>query len=174
MPLRPRLPRACVPASAATALAATLAAAPALACGKGEVVLSCAVDGGRRLEVCALADRFTYRFGPPGAPELALEVPMSAGTVTPWPGVGRAISSSVGFPVDGYLYEVWTSVERAPVAAEPWGGVVVSRGAAEVARRDCLPGTVEGPAFVLEDAMAAAGWCWDRSALLWRRDGACP
>ena len=74
---------------------------------------------GRQIEACIGTDSFLYRFGKPEAWELELSVPMEAGTVTPWSGIGGSIWSSVGFPNDGYLYEVWASVDRNDETANP-------------------------------------------------------
>jgi hypothetical protein len=141
--------------------------ATAQAACEGQTFISCPVGGGGLLEVCIAGGAFTYAFGPPGAPELQLSVPMAAGTVTPWSGVGRAIWSSVGFPNDGYVYEVWGSVDRLGGGQPPEGGVNVYQGdpwngGTLVGEHMCQGLTVD-PVFVLEDAMAAAGYCWDRS-----------
>lgn len=140
---------------------------PAMAQCPQQTFVSCPVGGGDWLEVCIGGGGFTYAFGPRQAPELALAVPMAAGTVTPWPGVGSAIWSSVGFPNGGYTYEVWSSVDRNPDAPNPQGGVNVLRGDDLLAQFTCEPGTVSTPAFTLEDAMAGAGFCWDLETRAW-------
>jgi hypothetical protein len=132
-----------------------------------ETYLSCPVEDGRVLEVCITGQDFTYSFGPPGAPELALSVSMAAGTVVPWPGVGSAIWSSILFPNNEHVYEVWNSVDRNPDAPNPSGGVNVLKGEDMVAQLTCKPGTVTTPAFALEDAMASQGFCWDFDARRW-------
>lgn len=142
---------------------------PAMAACPQDTFLSCPVDGGEWLQVCINADSFTYAFGPRDRPDLSLTVPMSAGTVAPWPGVGSAIWSSVGFTNGGYTYEVWASVDRNPDDANPQGGVNVLLGDSLLAQRSCAPGSVTTPAFMLEDAMAAAGWCWNLDARRWGR-----
>ena len=149
-----------------------LPAAAQAAC-KGETLLSCPVGGGNELQVCAESGGFTYAFGPPGAPELQLSVPMAAGTVTPWPGVGSAIWSSVGFPNAGFTYEVWISVERNPDGPPPAGGVNVLQGDDIIAQRECSPGTVSTDPFRLSDLMSEAGFCWDFDSRSWRQDGQC-
>jgi len=134
---------------------------------KGATFLFCPVGNGDQLEVCITDGAFTYAFGPQGAPELQLSVPMAAGTVTPWPGIGRAIWSSVTFTNGGYAYEAWSSVERSPDGGPAEGGVTVMRGQQTLATLTCLPGTVTSAAFVLEDAMASANYCWDFDNLRW-------
>lgn len=151
------------------AVALGLVPLPALAACPQETYLACPVGEGRYLEVCIGANAFTYAFGPLGKPELTLSVSMAAGTVTPWPGIGRAIWSSVGFPNEGYTYEAWSSVDRDPDNVNPQGGVNVLQGDAMLAQFTCLPGTVDSPAFVLEDAMAAAGYCWNYDQRAWSR-----
>lgn len=140
---------------------------PAMADCRQQTFLSCPVGGNDRLEVCIDTGSFSYAFGPTGAPELRLSVPMAIGPVTPWPGVGSAVWSAVSFTNGGYTYEVWSSVDRNPDAANPQGGVNVLRGEAMLAQFTCLPGTVSAPAFVLEDAMAAAGYCWNFEVRAW-------
>jgi hypothetical protein len=137
----------------------------------GETYLDCPTDDGRRIEACIGTDDFTYRFGKPESWELQLSVPMSAGTVTPWPGVGGSIWSSVGFPNAGYIYEVWSSVDRNPDDINPSGGVIVLKGEEIVGRLECASGTVTTPAFVLEDAMAIRGWCYDLTDFIWQKGG---
>ena len=159
MPLLPR------------ALVLCLLPLPALADCPGQTFVSCPVDGGRWLEVCIGAEDFSYAFGPRSAPELRLSVPMAAGTVTPWSGVGRAIWSAVGFPNAGHVYEVWASVDRLTENPVPEAGVNVLRGDDLLAQIECQPGTAPGAVFVLEDAMAAAGWCWNLDARRWQRGG---
>ena len=155
-------------------LAVALCAMPMVAQAecKGETLLSCPVGNGDYLEVCITQGAFSYAFGPLGAPELQLSVSMAAGTVTPWPGIGRAIWATVGFPNDGFVYEVWTSVERNPDAPAHSGGVNVLQGDNIIAEKSCIGGDL-APAFTLEDAMAANGFCWDFNAQTWREDGAC-
>ena len=143
-----------------------------------QTFFSCRVENGKQLEVCIDPDAFagtggfSYSFGPPGAPELRLQVPMAAGTVTPWNGVGREIWETVGFPNGDYLYEAWHSVERNADNAAAMAGVNVLRGTDLVARLTCV-GRPDAQFFVLVDAMAAAGWCWDIATQRWGR-GICP
>ena len=142
----------------------------------GMTILACPVEGsGKILEVCAEPKGFTYSFGPWGAPELRLAAPYAAGPVTPWPGVGRSVWSSVRFRAEGYAYDVWLSVDRLTENAAPEGGVdVLSLPDEEpVASIACRPGPWFGDVFGPVDAMEAASYCWDLSALVWR-EGGCP
>ncbi|MDF2232296.1 hypothetical protein P2H44_06980 [Albimonas sp. CAU 1670] len=158
-------------------LLAALLAVPAAAAADcaGETFLSCAIDAERRLEVCidADAERFRYAFGPADAPELTLEEPFSAGTVTPWNGVGRAIWESVAFRNGAYVYEAWHALDRLTEDPALEGGVDVLKGETLVASLTCRPGpdATLAPIFALEDAMHAAGYCRDREANAWRREG---
>ena len=160
-------------------LALLAPASPAFADCAGTTFLSCDVGRGRHLEVCIEpgARAFAYAFGPAGAPELTLREDFSAGTARPWNGVGRSIWASVGFRNAGYVYEAWHSLDRLDPEAVPEGGVNVLKGEATVATLLCRPGpgpgpdTVIAPVFAIEDAMQAAGFCRDREAGTWRRDG---
>jgi hypothetical protein len=161
--------------SAALVLACLPAAA--FADCAAETLVSCDVGWNRRLEVCITPGdangngSFSYSFGPPGAPELQLSVPMSALTVRPWSGVGRSIWASVGFPNAGYVYEVWHSYDRLAENPVMEAGVNVVQGDATLAAFTCQPGGTIAPAFALEDAMAAAGYCWNTDSFAWQRGG---
>jgi hypothetical protein len=155
----------------AVLLALCLPVAAQAAC-KGVTLVSCPVGGGDVLEVCSTGSSFTYAFGPPAAPELRLSVPMSSGPVQPWPGVGSAIWSSVGFPNAGYTYEVWISVERSPDATGPEAGVNVLQGDSIIADFVCDGGEIADP-FRLQDEMYEAGYCWNYEGFAWRSDGKC-
>lgn len=156
-------------------LALLAPASPAFADCVGTTFLSCDVGRGRHLEVCIEpgARAFAYAFGPAGAPELTLREDFAAGTARPWNGVGRSIWASVGFRNAGHVYEAWHSLDRLDPEAVPEGGVNVLKGDAVLARLQCRPGpeTVIAPIFSVEDAMQAAGFCRDREAESWRRDG---
>lgn len=152
-----------------------LAASSVQAACPVETFLSCRVEGGKQIEVCIQPGNFigdgsfTYTFGTTAAPELSLSVPMSAGTVIPWSGVGRAIWAAVRFPNVGYDYEVWHSFDRLDPEAELRAGVNVWHGEEMVADHTCTGGEI-GPVFTLEDSMAAAGYCWNREGFHWQRD----
>ncbi|MFE3837182.1 hypothetical protein [Pseudogemmobacter sonorensis] len=151
-----------------------LAAAPLRAEPAVETFISCPVGGGRHLEVLirhgdfAGEGSFSYSFGPPGRPDLSLSVPMSAGSVTPWSGVGRAIWSSVRFFNADYEYEAWNSFDRLEQEAGLQAGVSVLRNGTLLAHFECQGGEI-APVFTLEDAMAAAGYCWNTEDFGWRR-----
>ena len=64
-------------------------------------------------------------------------------------------------------------VDRVPENPDPSAGVNVLRGAGLLARIACQPSTANTPAFVLDDAMAAAGECWNLKPQpqRWQRGG---
>lgn len=154
-------------------LAALIPAAAHAAC-EGETYLDCPLPDGRRIEACIGTTDFSYRFGKPGAWDLQLSMPIEEAQVTPWSGMGGAIWSSLGFPNAGYVYEVWTSVEKNDENPAMSGGVNVLKGEELIASLDCAPGTANTPAFALEDAMAARGYCYDLDTQGWRHGAACP
>lgn len=128
-----------------------------LACD-GELLLSCPVGGGKRLEVCAMHDRFLYSFGPPAAPEIQLQALMADAPVTHWPGVGRMFWTSVTFRNRGYTYEVSVAADRNDHDRPFEAGVAVRQGDRLVTSLSCLPGTVNASPFVFSDAMGLRGW----------------
>jgi hypothetical protein len=65
-------------------------------------------------------------------------------------------------------------VDRNDETAAPEGGVIVLKGEDTIATLECQPGTATSPAFVLEDAMAARGYCYDLTDFVWRKGDACP
>lgn len=150
-----------------------LVASPAAAACEGETYLNCPTEDGRQILACIGKDSFSYRFGPADTPELALSVPIEAAVVTPWPGIGGAIWSSLGFPNNGYVYEVWASVARNADEAAATGGVTVMQGDKTLASLTCAPGTARSAAFVLEDAMAARGYCFDFDKRSWFKGAGC-
>lgn len=85
----------------------------------------------------------------------------------PWPGIGRNIWEAVTFSNDVYDYEVFTGFERGPDEGADgispvYGGVVITRGALEIASLGCDEGMVKwGYGGGLYDAKAEAGQCWN-------------
>ncbi len=161
--------------SRAALLALALLAPPAaMAACASQTIVSCPI-GERRLEVCLEPSdppAFSYAYGPPGAPELTLRAPLSAGTVMPWTGVGRSLWEAVAFRSGDYRYEVWHSIDRLTEDAPLEAGVTVLKGETLLASLTCRPGpgTTIAPIFALSDAMTEAGWRWDLDARTWRRD----
>lgn len=154
---------------------AIIATSSAYAACTAETLISCPIGSGKHLEVCIEPEgaegeaQFTYTFGPKNRPELNLAVPMSAGTVTPWSGVGGAIWSTVSFPSKGFEYEVWHSFDRSDEEeADLQGGVTVRRGEALIAELSCNGGEI-APMFTLEDSMEQAGFCWNSDESKWHR-----
>lgn len=160
-----------------TALALTPPLSARADCAQGTVI-SCDTGDGLWLEVCVEpgdapgAGAFTFAFGPKGAPETTLREEMAAGTATPWPGIGMTIWEEVGFRDGDLVHRAYIAVDRQD-DAEMRAGVVVSRGDEPLSRHACLPGpdTVIAPAFAIEDAMRAAGYCRDFARQTWRRGG---
>lgn len=138
----------------------------------GQTFISCDTGDGNHLEVCIEPGAFTYAFGPRNAPDLTLREEMAAGTAQPWNGVGGSIWASVDFYNGKYSYEVWHSVERRD-GAHLEAGVNVLRNGELLTALSCRPGseTVIAPAFTIEDAMDAAGFCRDTDTHTWRRGG---
>lgn len=147
----------------------TLLASPAGAACQGDEAFSCRI-GGKTLDVCYWKGMLTYRFGPEGKPELMLSEPLETVAFTPWPGIGSSLWETVAFRNEGYIYEVWTSVERDPEATEPRaGGVRVMQGDKTVAELSCDPGTAS-PMDGLYDLKHGIGQCWDMEAQAWTRN----
>src|SRR5690606_26843141 len=98
------------------------------------------------LEVCIEPEdsrgngAFTYSFGPKGQQDLTQREEFSAGTATPWSGVGRAIWESVAFRNDGHSYEAWHSVDRLTEDSALEAGVNVLRGEDLLASLTCESG----------------------------------
>jgi hypothetical protein len=162
-----------------TAFSAAALALPTLAAAAcdGTQIISCPVEGSaKQLDVCAGATGFTYSFGPAGAPELTLSAPYADGPVTPWPGAGSAIWSSVRFEAGGYAYDVYLSVDRNTEDAPTQGGVRVLSipGETTVADIACTAGPWFADVFAISDAMYTAGYCHDREEQVWRLEGECP
>jgi hypothetical protein len=148
------------------AVLAAPAASPIWAACQGDEAFSCQV-GAKTLEVCYWKGMLTYRFGPEGKPELTLNEPLETVAFTPWPGISSSIWETVAFRNDGYVYEVWTSVERDPESTEPRaGGVRVTQGDKTVAELDCDRGTATGM-DTLYDLKEGIAQCWDMETRTW-------
>ena len=136
-------------------------------CPGGAEVFSCTI-GKKTLEICHRQNSLTYRFGPPGAPDLTLTEPLATVAFTPWPGVGSAIWESVAFPNQGYTYEVWTAVERDPEDTKGLqGGINVLKGEALQAQLTCDPGTASQSLDTIFGLKEAIGQCWDFDSRSW-------
>jgi hypothetical protein len=139
----------------------------AAACPGGTEVFSCSIKG-KALQICHSDAVLVYSFGLPEKPELILSQPLATVDFTPWPGVSRNIWETVTFPNAGYIYEVWTSVERDSEATTGLlGGVDVRQGEAIVAQLTCDAGTPSQSLDVIYDLKAAIGQCWDHGARVW-------
>jgi len=148
------------------ALLLVVLAAPAHAACQGDEAFSCQI-GAKTLEICYWKGMLTYRFGPEGKPELMLNEPLETVAFTPWPGIGSSLWETVAFRNEGYIYEVWTSVERDPEATEPRaGGVRVMQRTDTVAELACDRGTAT-PMDTLYDLKDGIGQCWDMEAQTW-------
>lgn len=165
------------------ALLAVLACtSPAFAqCPDGaETFLSCRIEGSdKRLQVCLVGQTLTYRFGPPGAPELALAAPVTAAGYTPWPGIGRTIYEEVTFRSGDFRYVVFGGIERdhdattEEIIPTRFGGVSVFLGADEspLAAFSCARDTVDFPwSAAIGDAKRGMGLTFDRQVQRWVPD----
>ncbi len=152
---------------------------PAFAqCADGaDTFLACRIEGSeRRLEVCLASQNLTYRFGPPGAPELTLSAPVTAIDYTPWPGIGRTIYEELTFRSGDYRYVVFGGIERehdattGEIIPTRFGGVSVLPGADEtpLAAFHCAEGTVDFPwSEAIGDAKRLMGLTFDRQVQRW-------
>ena len=150
-----------------------LLGSPVLACDD-LTVLSCTVENGRQFELCASATGLTYRYGPPGAPEIVLSNPLDASGHTPWPGIGRTIWESVSFRNAGYTYEVFSGFERdygnpdEEIEVTHFAGVLVSQGDTVVTEIRCKADSIRnGQADILYQHMTDHGYCWSHEKFEW-------
>ncbi len=142
----------------------------------GETFISCNVAKNKHLQICIepengdAAPKFTYQFTEKGKDGLSLSEAFSAKTVSPWKGVGRAITSTVTFNNEGYKYQVWQSFDRLDEEAELEAGVHIFKGDEDIASFTCQRDgqTKIAPLFALEDAMEQAGWCYDSGKFEWQ------
>ncbi|RBO90974.1 hypothetical protein [Pseudochrobactrum asaccharolyticum] len=143
----------------------------------GETFISCNVAKNKHLQICiepANGDaepKFTYQFTEKDKDGLSLHEDFSAKTVSPWKGVGRAITSTVTFNNEGYKYQVWQSFDRLDEEAELEAGVHIAKGDQDVASFTCQRDaqTKIAPLFALEDAMEQAGWCYIQDRFEWQQ-----
>lgn len=153
-------------------LALWLPGATHAACTVPADSFTCQVSKGRELSVCAGTEMFTYSFGTGEPPEMEMSIPFAEAEVTPWPGIGRSVWSSIRFRKGSHSYEVWASAEKD--SDDPaGGGVIVSQNGKEIARIDCRPGTVEAGPEVFGEVMYARGFCWNGAADRWQVAGSC-
>ena len=153
---------------AALFLLALLPFPAAAACPNESEIFSCTIDG-KLLQLCHWKGALIYNFGPADRPELSIAAPLETVAFTPWPGIGRSIWEMVAFPNKGYIYEVWTSVERDPEATNGLqGGVTVLEGETTVARLTCDPATPSQSLDVIYDLKQSIGQCWDFENKSWQ------
>ena len=138
----------------------------------GETYVDCPTADGRHIQACIGAETFKYAFGTPEKWDITLETPIADGTARPWDGMGSSFYSSIRFINGDYGYEVWTSTPKGEDEGGPYGGVTVMKGEETVADLACDGGTI-APPFTLEDAMDARGYCYDLTAMIWKRKPDC-
>ena len=151
-----------------------IAASPAMSC---ERWLACTFEAGRKsVELCIEGDTARYRFGPAdGAPELALDVPVTEAELVPWPGIGSTVWEEVTLRNGDYAYTLWAAIERnlpesedGEITTRESGGIIVARGEGKLAELSCDPGSVDFPwTEALSDAKRAAGQCYDPAERVW-------
>lgn len=144
------------------AMTLTLPTSAVAAC-RGETVLSCTAQGGKKsLDVCISDGAVTYSYGATGkAPDLTLDAHVAEITHQPWPGVGGAIWEETTFFNKDYSYVVWLSVDRNNHDMPPMGGVTVQKSGKDIARVECDSAGIELGLFAISDAKGAMGLCWD-------------
>lgn len=156
-------------AAALWALAAGGAAAQGCA-GATPLVICDIAYSTKRLETCVAGGDVLYRFGPAGAPELALRRAVTEVDMTPWSGVGRDIWEAFSIQNAEITYEIWLAHARDPNAADPvMAGVRVMRGEAILAELACRPETIAeaGYPLALFEAKQAAGQRYSHATFTW-------
>lgn len=128
---------------------------PPSLCGKGEsTIFTCAIRG-RTASLCASSDigpekgTMTYRFGKPGAIELAYPDPSVAPTKAFSAAVidmADAPGDYVSFDRNGTTYKIYSVIHRGSGSS---GGIFVSRGKEKVADLKCDHGA---------DGLGTDGW----------------
>lgn len=136
--------------------------------------LFCQMPRGKFMEVCAGTEMFLYAYGDSDPAEIELGMEYSAANVTPWIGAGSSVWSSGSFVNNDYVYEVWISADRDREAdSDTEAGVIVSRNGKELARLNCVPGTVEGDPEFFGAKMEENGWCHEPQSGAWLSGRAC-
>ncbi|WP_395543183.1 hypothetical protein [Neotabrizicola sp. sgz301269] len=134
-------------------------------------VFSCQI-GKKTLTLCHWKGALTYSYGVAGKPDLTIAEPLESVAYTPWPGIGSSIWETVAFQNQGYIYEVWTSIERDPDSTQPLqGGVNVLKGEALQAQLTCDTGTASNPLDGIYALKESIGQCWDFDSRSWQ--GSC-
>lgn len=104
-----------------------------------QVVYSCSIRG-KVVSVCARPGSVSYRFGPPRAPEIEIASNGRDGRLHWSSGVGGGGGqfNNLRFSRGRYEYVVFSgSPGSLHDATEPWSGVQVLQGQADVARLEC-------------------------------------
>ncbi|NVK46600.1 MAG: hypothetical protein HWE33_09890 [Rhodobacteraceae bacterium] len=144
-------------------------ALPPLAQAQDEPLFHCQFDNGKEVTLRTFEDGVSYVFGRPKTkPELFLTRTYDEIAVTPWNGVGRSIWEDLEFQNADVTYRIWGNFDRMTEAHEITGGILVERGEEDLARLECLPGTVIYTPFSFSDAYEAAGYCWDFDDSQWQ------
>ncbi|MBL9052484.1 MAG: hypothetical protein JNN02_02035 [Tabrizicola sp.] len=147
---------------------AALASPAAADCAGDEEVFTCQI-GAKSLEICHQGDDLTYAFGPKGAPDLTITESLTTVNFIPWPGVSSSIWETVAFQNAGYVYEVWTSVERDPEATEGrHGGIRVLQGEETVAELECDRDTPSSSLDGIFELKESVGLCWEFGSQSWK------
>ena len=154
-----------------------LASAAHAACeGHEETFLSCTFKGAKTVDVCIDGDFVSYAFGPPGAPELALQTHILDVDYRPWPGVGSTIweevafeNGNVSYVVTGSLTRTYPENENEEIITTSGGGIDVIEAGITLATLECDAGSADyGWSSTIYDAKTAAGLCWDADYFEWR------
>lgn len=117
-----------------------------------ETVFACSF-GTRQVEIVREGDGLTYRFGPPGRPELELTGDAASGTLFYHRTLyARGEDQSLRFVNGDHSYVVfnaWSAPNRYLEGARDHSGLLVLRGGRVIARMDCREGGdfLENPFF---------------------------
>ncbi len=144
-------------------------ALPSFAQAQDEPLFQCQFVSGKEVTLRTSAQGMSYVFGRPNAkPELFLLRKYDEIGVTPWNGVGGSIWEVIEFRNADVTYRIWGDFDRMTEAHEITGGIMVERGEEDLARLECLPGTVTYTPFSFSDAYEAAGYCWSFDDSQWQ------